>query len=340
MKKIKIKYEDLLSKEDLEIAFKDALKNKNKNRYDILTFLFNKNENLDKLFNKLNDESYTPKPYFKFILRDTKPREICAPVFEDSIIQRLIYNKLYKPLVDKTIDTNVGCKVGKGLFQLKNDVQKELIKYNDELFYLHLDIRKYFYSMDHNIIKKELTSLIKDKKLIDLISKFFPTYKDQTIGIPIGNLVSQMIGMIFLNKMDHYIKRELKVKSYFRYVDDFLMIGLTKEQVHLYEKCIIKFLKNNYNIELSKIKFNKIKQGVNFCGYRVFKNKILARKRNIKKFINSLKVCKPETIISRIEYTRGTNSFNFFIKLLMKYIKKFNVYLPKKVLNKFKIYII
>ena len=105
--------------------------------------------------------------------------------------------------------------------------------------------------------------------------------KEEPFGIPIGNLLSQIYALIYLNPLDHFIKRVLKVKHYVRYVDDFILIGLTREKCLEYKKLTVNFLKNELGLVLSKFTIQKIKRGVNFVGYRTWKNRRLIRKYSL-----------------------------------------------------------
>lgn len=330
----KMKYEDILSIRLIKEAAKRAALNKAKTRSDLRHFMDNFNTCIEKIYKDLLNRNYTPSGYHKFKIYDRKPRIIYGPSFRDSVVQQLLYAELYPRIEKYIIKMNTGCRKENGLRSNMQYVRKELERYDEELYYIHFDVRKFFYSLKHDLIIKKFRKLTNDKDVLELIARFLPPEPGATVGIPIGNLLSQIIGLFILNDLDHFIKRDLKVKSYIRYVDDFLLIGLTKERTVEIRKRVKEFLKENLDLELSKELTQKIKHGVNFCGYRVFNNKILTRKKNIKKFVNSIKHGNTEAIVSLLEYANKTSAYNFYKKLLIEYSNKYDIILPLKVAKK------
>ena len=153
------------------------------------------------------------------------------------------------------------------------------------------------------------------------------TQMNTSTGIPIGNLLSQIYALIYLNPLDHYIKRELKVKSYVRYVDDFVLIGCTLEEAKYFKYKCEKFVQDNLNLELSHWNIKKIRKGINFVGYRTWKKIKFVRKHSMYKMKKAIKKQKLESIISLIGHAKGTGTIPYYRKLLIE----FNVYnlLPK-----------
>lgn len=225
----------------------------------------------------------------KILVREPKERIIYAPAFEDVVVQHAIYRIIY-PIFERTFITQShGCRKNYGTHSASRYLQKSLKKYDENLYYLQLDIKKYFYSFDRNILKSMLEKKIKDKKFIELIM-MFTTYGEEK-GVPIGNLLSQLFGLIYLNPLDHYVKRDLKIKNYVRYVDDFILIGITLSEAKEYKQKIEKFLLDNLGLTLSKFTIAKIKRGSNFVGYRTWQNYKLVRKHSM---YNFRRACKKE----------------------------------------------
>lgn len=142
---------------------------------------------------------------------------------------------------------------------------------------------------------------------------------DAPIGIPIGNLLSQLYALIYLNKVDHFIKRDLHVKSYVRYVDDMVLIGLTLTQAKQYKEAIEAFLKEELCLELSKWTISKIKKGVNFVGYRTWKTKKFVRKHSMIKFKKACKKGNINAITSLLGHAKGTNTIPYFERIICQY---------------------
>ena len=137
-------------------------------------------------------------------------------------------------------------------------------------------------------------------------------------GIPIGNLLSQIYALIYMNPVDHYIKRELKIESYVRYVDDFVLIGLTLDEAKIAKELCEKFVQTKLNLELSHWHIQKIKRGINFVGYRTWKRIKFVRKHSIYKMKKAIKKLKIESITSLIGHAKSTATMKYYKRLLIE----------------------
>lgn len=336
MKRIGKLFKKAFSRENLYEAYLDARKGKRKK---CACFLFEKNlgANLEELYQNIHSNSYEPEPYFKFYVYEPKKRIIYAPAFKDIVVQHAIY-RIIRPIFDKTfINTSFGCRKGYGTHRASRYAQKALRQYDKELYTLKLDIRKYFYSINRGILRKLIERKIKDKKFVDILMTF-AIYEDP-IGIPIGNLLSQIYALIYMNPLDHYVKRILKVKYYVRYVDDFILFGLTRDKCFEYKYLIIIYLKDNLHLILSKFTIQKIKKGVNFVGYRTWQSYKLIRKYSLCNFKRSVKNGKLQSIISLLGHAKDTLSLKHMLKIIKemnKYAK--NIQIPKSYLKIYNLY--
>ena len=312
-KRIGMLYEKISSVDALYAAYLDARMGKRNKK---ATFLFEKNlgAELNKLSYELKTKIYAPKPYKKFYVFEPKKREINAPHFRDLVVQHAIYREIYDVFNNSFIDQSFACRKGKGTHSASAYTQKELKKYEGELYCLKLDVRKFFYRIDREILKKLFEKKIKDRSFINLMCEF--AKMETPIGIPIGNLLSQLYALIYLNSVDHFIKRVLHVKSYVRYVDDMVLIGLTFQQAKHYKVLIENFLKNELNLELSKWTLSKIKNGVNFVGYRTWKRKKFVRKHSMIKFKRACKQNNINAIASLLGHAKGTNTMPYFTRII------------------------
>ena len=142
---------------------------------------------------------------------------------------------------------------------------------SENYYIIKTDVAKYFNSIDKKILLEILERKIKDPKLIWLIKEILYAQK-RAKGIEIGNYTSQIFANIYLNEVDQYVKHELKVKYYVRYLDDSILIVQTKEEAKKVLQLVRKFLKEKLELELNnKTQIFKGKQGVNFCGYKIQK---------------------------------------------------------------------
>src|SRR5690606_10529789 len=246
--------------------------------------------NLLAIHNELVNETYAPSRYREFIIKEPKERLILALPFRDRVVHQAICN-IIEPLFEGTLiyDT-YACRKNKGTLaginRLSYFLNKRIV--NDQNVYcLKMDISKYFYSIDHAALKKIIERKIRCRRTLRLLDAVIDSTDDP--GIPVGNLTSQLFANIYLNKLDHFIKEELRVKHYVRYMDD--MIILHDDKRYLW-KVFIEI--KNFTEQRLKLKFNKktsvfkIERGIDFLGYRQFKKIRILRKRvykkNIKKF--------------------------------------------------------
>lgn len=154
---------------------------------------------------------------------------------------------------------------------------------------LKCDIRKFFYNINKNILFKILTKYMRDDDLINFTKKILFDDNSQ-IGIPIGNYTSQYFANIYLNELDQYLKRELKIKFYIRYMDDFVLMLHSKEECKKLKYIIEQFLEKKLELQLNdKSRYYPCAMGVNFCGYRIFTTHILLRNSSKKKIKKKVK---------------------------------------------------
>ncbi len=315
-KRVGFLYEKAFTREALYQAFLVARKGKRKKR---ATLKFEKNlgAELDSLYKELQNGTYKPKPYKTFYVYEPKKREIKAPAFRDLVVQHAIYKVIY-PLFDrKFIHTSYACRKGGGTHKASAYTQKEIRKYSGNDYFVKLDIRKFFYSIKRFILEKMFEKAIKDKRFIAIMMMFaeIPT----PFGIPIGNLLSQLYALIFLNPLDHFVKRVLKVKSYVRYVDDSVLIGQSLEKSKEFKKACEDFVINKLGLQLSHWHIQKIRRGINFVGYRTWKRVKFVRKHSMYKMKKAIKKQKIESIISLIGHAKGTATLRYFRKLLIEF---------------------
>jgi hypothetical protein len=175
-------------------------------------------------------------------------------------------------------------------------------------YVLKVDIKHYFDTVDIKILMKIIGKKIADVKVLQLIKTVLNNhnFKIKGKGMPLGNLTSQFFANVYLNELDYYIKHNLKVKYYIRYVDDFVILHDSKEKLILYKWLINNFLKQRLKLELhpEKSKVIPLHNGVNLLGFRVFYHYKLPRKSNLRKFekklVNICALTVPEKLFAKI----------------------------------------
>lgn len=197
-----------------------ARKGKNSKR-EVLIFNMDLETNIYNILNKLKKELYKTGKYRTFTVYEPKERVIKSLPYVDRIVQQWYIYEFIKPyIIPRFINDTCACIENRGTHYAVNKIQKYMRimkRLNNSYYILKCDIRKYFYSIDKNILIKILSKKISDKKVLNFAKVILNDGVD--IGIPIGNYTSQYFANIYLNELDHFVKEELRVKNYIRYMD-------------------------------------------------------------------------------------------------------------------------
>ena len=318
-------YEKAFSRKNLYQAYLDASRHKHGTRA-CFNFERNLGANLETLYLELQDGSYRPHPYYSFMVYEPKPRKIYAPAFRDLVVQHAIYRIIYPIFGRGFIDQSFACRPGMGTHVAADYAQEALRKSAKGSYSLKLDIRKFFYRIDRAVLRGLIERKIKDVRFVDLLMAFAD--HGEPVGIPIGNLLSQLFALIYLNPLDHFIKRELKVKLYGRYVDDFVLFGISLERAREYKRRIVEFL-GRFGLELSKAVLQPISRGINFVGYRTWASKRFIRRRSLFNFRRAIRRLRIESIVSILGHARRTHSRQHLLSTLKERQNAPYLQLPK-----------
>ncbi len=322
MKRAGSLYNRISSYVNLCEAYNKAVRGKQKRR-EVIKFRDDFDANIQKIRRQLIEKDLDVGDYHFFRVNDPKPRDICAASFAERVLHHAIMNVCNHALESYAIFDSYACRKGKGAPKALARACEFAGRYG---WYLKLDIRKYFDSIDHDIMLRLLARRIKDNDLLNLFGDILETYhKKCGKGLPIGNLISQHLANFYLGYFDHWVKEARMIKGYVRYMDDFILFGNTKSDLKSKYLQVKKFLKSELRLELkSNFQLNKCKYGVPFLGYRAFAAKILlsqaSRKRFIRKFrkyeerfLNG-KWSAEELVIHMeplIEFTKHADTLNF-----------------------------
>lgn len=237
------------------------------------------------LVRELQEGIYTPGKYYEFEARnEVKRRIIHAPLFRDRVVQHAIVG-ITEPLFErKFIFDSYANRKGKGNHRAVQRAQQFLRKSGQNVYILQGDFAKYYDNVRHEFIRNEIRRTIKDERLLNIWDRIIDSYNgDIDRGIPIGAPLSQLMANITLNPMDHFVKETLRAKYYIRLMDDFIIIDSSKERLKYYLQEIVWFTQTQLGQPLNrKTRIFPAKTGIDFGGYRIFTNKILPRKRNVK----------------------------------------------------------
>lgn len=269
------------------------------------------------IINMINNNTFPPHKYRKKVIYEGKKRNIYViDYYPWRIIHFMIIN-LLEPIFEKTFITHTyGCIKGRG----QHRGSKQCQKFSNHFKYiLKCDIRKFYPSINQQILSDLIKRKIKDQQLLSIIDIVVFSH---TKGVPIGNLPSQLFGNIYLSKLDNYVKHELKFKHYIRYVDDFIFASNDKEELRQISKTLDTWLKNNLGLTMSKNQIFKATQGIDFLGYRHFQFYRLLRQTTAKRLKRKI-----NHIIDH--YYNGSKSYNQCLSALASYegwIKPCNSY--------------
>jgi len=327
-------WQEFTSFKNIFNAYKKARKSTPNKKY-ILQFTTNLEKELFLLQDQLISENFQFSPYRSFKVYEPKERTISAPIFRDVVVQHAIIN-IIEPIFDKTfIYNSFACRKGKGthkgLFEIKKIIQTP----NHPKYYLKQDVKKYFPSVHKPTLKEIIFKRIKDARLLSLIYKIIDSYSFDLNqiqkGIPIGNLTSQLFANIYLNHLDQYVKHSLKIKHYYRYVDDFLIFSNNKRKLHVFRRKIKLFLSKELLLDVPKNKtyINLVSKGVDFLGYKVFPSNIRLRKSNLKRFL--LRQNKNNFLLKKNQISKL--NYNFSLFSFLGYAKHANSYNLLSTLN-------
>ncbi len=211
----------------------------------------------------------------------------------DTLRNILLVDNFLEPFYfPQFIDNTYACIPGRGMHKAAKDVQNAMKKCKKEYgdyYILKMDVSKYFPSINKEILLRILKRKIKDKDILWLISQtIFAGRKDE--GIPIGNLSSQLFANLYYNEADQFIKHKLKVRYYFRYMDDSIILMKNKEDLKRIKLEIEKYIAENLKLKFNdKTNIFKAKQGVNFCGYKINEYRLKIREKGKRKLKNKVK---------------------------------------------------
>lgn len=305
-----IRLEDICTYDNIVACYRHCRKGK-RHQKDVIEYHTNYPIRLTKLMKRILNGKYKPSGIYTFVIYEPKERHITANYFEDKIVQRLLTEYVLKPILQpKLIYDNYATQDGKGSGLAIKRAKKFVYQYHKEHdweqngWVLSCDIKKYFYSIDQTIAMDMVRKLDIDDKLKDMLCNQiraygykFNYYTDEpNRGICIGFQTSQWIAVYYLNGLDHFIKEELGIRYYGRYMDDFYLIHENKEYLKECKKRIQDYVESKLNLKLNKKTYiYPLSQGLTFIGYRfILDDKshrvtMLIRKKSIQREYNRLK---------------------------------------------------
>jgi hypothetical protein len=263
MKRAGSLFDPVVDYANIRLAFLKAMRGNRASPAAIL-FCNNTDGNLAAVRNKLVSLKCDWGGYRSFLITDPKLREISTAPFDQRIMHHALMNIL-EPVFERPLVANsYACRKGKGTHAAVLYAFKQCKRGG---YFIKLDIRKYFDSIDHAVLKNLIASLIKDSRIIFLLNEIIGSYRTaQGKGIPIGNLTSQFFANLYLSSLDHYILEKLHPAGYCRYMDDFVLWVSSKEAAQNSLAEIDRYVKNNLSLALKNPVCAPVKNGLPFLG--------------------------------------------------------------------------
>ena len=287
MKRLGGLWGDLVAFDNLWLAWRKARRGKG-GRAPVHHFALDLEGQLLRLQTELEAGTYRPGAYRQFTVYERKPRVISAAPFRDRVVHHAVMNRIEAPLDRRFIPDCYACRVGKGTHAAVDRYQQWARRWP---YVLKLDVRRYFPSIDHSLLKEELRRHLKDPRVLELLDAiidgsppsgehglvYLPgddlfTPVERRTGIPIGNLTSQFFANLYLNRFDHWVKETLGARCYLRYVDDLVLLSDDKRRLADWRLAIADYVERELRLRLhpDKGQIMPTAVGINLLGYQVW----------------------------------------------------------------------
>lgn len=232
-------------------------------------------DNILDLHQELKNKTYKHGAYYAFNISDPKPRSIHKALVRDRLLHHALYRQLYPFFDNIFIADSYSCRENKGthkaIGRFKEFCRQASFGQTKTLHILKCDIRKFFASIDQAVLVRILDEYIADKDIVDLLREIIGSFSAvrEGVGLPLGNLTSQLLVNIYMNRFDQFVKHRLKAKYYIRYADDFVVISQDKKWLEEVLKEMGIFLKTELRLELhpDKVYVKTLASGVDFLGW-------------------------------------------------------------------------
>jgi retron-type reverse transcriptase len=306
MQKYTIRYSEIITTSNLLQAWQEFLRGKKK-RGDVAFFQARLMDNIFSLQADLLNKTYVHGGYIAFNISDPKPRNIHKARVRDRLLHHVIYNALYPYFDSKFIYDSYSCRVQKGTHLAINrfrDFGRIVSKNNTKTCWvLKCDIRKFFASIDHKILKEIIFAHFEDQDIIWLIGQVidsFSTKGKPAVGLPLGNLTSQLLVNLYMNQSDQFVKRELHCQHYIRYADDFVFLSNKKENLTALLPKVSDFLEKKLQLSLhpNKLFIKTFASGVDFLGWIHFPHHRVLRTATKRRMLKNIADTQDPAVIA------------------------------------------
>lgn len=285
-------WDNVVDFENMYFAYRAAGHGK-RYRYESLRFAEELEENLITLQNELIWGMYHPRPPREFYVLEPKKRLISAPAFRDRVVHHALVRVIEPVFERKFVKETFACRTGLGTHAAMQHMLwcSRVAKRRWGSYYvLKCDIRKFFPSINHDVLKRTVRRSIRDRDVLQLIDTIIDSHGESGRGIPIGALTSQLLANVYMDPLDHFLKEECRVKYYARHMDDFVILHQDKRYLQGLLCEIEAYLHDRLDVNLNpKTGIFPGSHGIDFCGYRIWPTHIKPRKSTVKRAKRRLK---------------------------------------------------
>lgn len=275
MKRIGNLFDSVCNMENLYLAYNKAKQGKSKT-YGVLLFEKNLDSNIQQIYEQLITGTYRTSEYSIFTIYDPKERIVYRLPFRDRIVHHAIMNILSSVWESLFISNTYACIKKRGIHGVLRHLKRDLKDIENTTYCLKMDVKKFYPTIDHDILKEIIRRKIKDTKLLKLLDEII----DSAPGVPIGNYLSQFFANLYLSYFDHWMKEEKQVKYYYRYADDMVILAPDKPYLHELLADVNNYMTYKLNLQIkgNYQVFPVDVRGIDFVGYVFFHTHILMRK--------------------------------------------------------------
>lgn len=304
-------FEQMISIDHLFQCWNQFRRGKRKKK-DVQAFERDLEDNIFQIQEELAGFQYRHDAYHYFYVFDPKERSISKASVRDRLVHQAVYSILTTVFDKAFIFHSLSSRLGKGthigVTHLQSMIGKVSANGTKPCYALKMDIKRFFDTVDHQILKTLIRKTIHDEKLLALIDDIIDSFRSKNagsnaVGIPLGNVTSQLFANIYLHELDHFVKQVLRMPYYLRYCDDFIILSREEHILKALIGVIRGFLQQNLKLELhpKKLMLRKLSQGIDFVGYVLFAKHRLLRTRTKKRMKRRLKEAYIEYLHGRME---------------------------------------
>jgi retron-type reverse transcriptase len=309
-------YDEIISPENLLESWCEFVKGK-RSRVDVQVFELDLMSNILSLHESLRDDTYRHSAYQAFTVSDPKARNIHKASVKDRLLHRAIYRKLY-PFFDRTFITDsFSCRLNKGTHRALDRfaclARRSSSNHCKTVWVLKCDIRKFFASINHDRLLALLDARIIDKRLVALLYQIVGSFDSDTagVGLPLGNLTSQLFANVYMDVLDQFVKHRLHTKHYIRYADDFVFMHKDRGYLESVLPLVETFLSDELRLQLhpDKIELKTVASGVDFLGWVHFPGHRVLRTTTKRRMLRTIAYDRrPQVIASYLGLLKHGNA--------------------------------